>query len=94
MNLQPLEDRIILKPTEEEQKGLIVIPDGIKERPVYGEVVAVGPGRLDKWDTKSQPITLSVGDKVLFGKYSGTEIEVDGETHYIMRQSDVMAVEK
>ena len=90
MNLLPLEDRIILKPIEEEQKGLIHIPEGAKERPVFGEVIAVGPGKPEGMDI--QQMKIRIRDTVLFGKYSGTEVEIDGEIHYVMRQSDVMAV--
>lgn len=105
MNLQPLEDRIIVKPIEEKQEGLIVIPEIAKERSVYGKVLAIGPGKcmatkvgeLYGEEVKNrtfQDMNVSVGDKVLFGKYSGTEVEVNGEQVFIMRQSDVLAIVK
>lgn len=93
MNLKPLEDRIILKPMEAEQKtaGGIIIPDNAKEKPQKGEVVAVGPGKITD---KGQKIDMSLkkGDKVLYGKYSGTEVTVDGQDYLIVRESDVLAV--
>jgi chaperonin GroES len=85
--LKPLSDRVLVKPAPAEQKTAsgIIIPDSAKEKPLNGEVVAVGPG------TKDEPMELSVGDKVLYGKYAGTEIEIDGEKLLIMRQSDILA---
>jgi len=82
-----LSDRVLVKPAPAEQKTAsgIIIPDSAKEKPLNGEVVAVGPG------TKDEPMELSVGDKVLYGKYAGTEIEIDGEKLLIMRQSDILA---
>lgn len=93
MNVKPLEDRILLKPMEAEAKtsGGIIIPDAAKEKPQKGEVVATGPG---KTTDKGQKIELSLkkGDTVLYGKYSGTEITIDGEDYLIIRESDVLAV--
>lgn len=93
MNVKPLEDRILLKPMEAEQKtaGGIIIPDNAKEKPQKGEVVAVGPG---KTSDKGQKIEMSLkkGDRVLYGKYSGTEISIDGEDYLILRESDVLAI--
>lgn len=93
MNVKPLEDRVILKIMEAEQKtaGGIIIPDNAKEKPQKGEVVAVGPGKITD---KGQKIDLSLkkGDKVLFGKYSGTEVTIDGEEYLIVRENDVLAV--
>ena len=88
MTLKPLSDRVLVKPVAAEQKtaGGIIIPDSAKEKPLKGEVVAVGPG------TKDEAMQLSVGDEVLFGKYAGTEVELDGEKFLIMRQSDVLAI--
>ena len=91
MNIQPLADRILVQPQEAEEKtaGGIIIPDTAKkERPIEGKVLAVGQG------TKDEEMVLKVGDKVLYGKYSGTEVELDGENFLIMRQSDVLAVVK
>ena len=93
MNIRPLEDRIILKPMEAEQKtaGGIIIPDNAKEKPQKGEVIAVGPGKVSDKGQKIE-LTLKKGDKVLYGKYSGTEVNVDGTDYLILRESDVLAV--
>lgn len=91
--LKPLGDRIIAKATgaEEVTKGGIVLPDTAKERPQEGEVIAIGPGRLlDSGQTC--PMDVKVGDKIIFSKYGGTEIKVDGEEYIILRQEDVLAV--
>lgn len=90
MNIKPLADRVLIKPVAAEEKtiGGIIIPDSAKEKPAKGEVVAVGAG------TKDEQMTLAEGDIVLYGKYSGTEIEHEGEKYLIMRQSDVLAVIK
>ncbi|MDI9544605.1 MAG: co-chaperone GroES [Bacteroidales bacterium] len=87
MTLKPLSDRVLVKPAPAEQKtaGGIIIPDSAKEKPLKGEIIAVGPG------TKDETMQLAVGDSVLYGKYSGTEIELDGEKYLIMRQSDILA---
>jgi len=87
MTLKPLSDRVLIKPAPAEQKtaGGIIIPDSAKEKPLKGEIIAVGPG------TKDEAMQLAVGDSVLYGKYSGTEIELDGEKYLIMRQSDILA---
>ncbi|NPA34574.1 MAG: co-chaperone GroES [Chlorobi bacterium] len=87
VGLKPLHDRVVVKPIEEEvTKSGIIIPDTAKERPQQGLVVAVGPGKKD------EPTTVKVGEKVLFGKYAGTEIEIDGEEYLIMRESDIYAI--
>lgn len=93
MNLTPLHDRIIVKPAKAEEvtKGGIIIPDTAKEKPMQGEVVAVGKGRIAD-DGKLIPMNLKVGDKVLYGKYAGTEVNIDGEEYLIMRESDVFAI--
>jgi chaperonin GroES len=93
MNVKPLEDRILLKPMEAEQKtaGGIIIPDNAKEKPQKGEVVAVGPGKTSDKGAKIE-MTLKKGDKVLYGKYSGTEISVEGQDYLILRESDVLAI--
>jgi chaperonin GroES len=90
---RPLHDRVVVKRTdaEEKTKGGIIIPDNAKEKPSQGEVVAVGPGGRDEAG-KLIPIDIKVGDKVLFGKWSGTEIKLDGEDVLIMKESDIMGV--
>ena len=93
MNIRPLHDRVVVRRTEEERTspGGIVIPDTATEKPIRGEIIAVGNGKiLDSGDVR--PLDLKVGDSVLFGKYSGTEVKVDGEDLLVMREDDVMAV--
>jgi chaperonin GroES len=93
MNIRPLHDRVVVRRTEEERTspGGIVIPDSATEKPIRGEVIAVGNGKiLDSGDLRA--LDLKVGDQVLFGKYSGTEVKVDGEDLLVMREDDVMAV--
>jgi chaperonin GroES len=92
-NVRPLSDRILVKRVESESKtkGGIIIPDTAKEKPVEGQVVAVGPGKVTDNGARREP-TLKKGDRVLFGKYDGTEVKIDGEEHLIMRESDVLAV--
>ncbi len=93
MNIRPLHDRVIIKRMEEERTsaGGIVIPDSAAEKPIKGEVVAVGNGKiLESGEVRA--LDLKVGDKVLFGKYSGTEVTVDGDELLVMREEDVMAV--
>ena len=93
MNLRPLQDRIIVKRLEEESKtaGGLFIPETAKEKPQRGEIVAVGNGKKTE-DGKVLPLDVKVGDTVLFGKYSGTEIKVDGEDFLMMREDDILAV--
>ena len=93
MNLKPLHDRVIIKRTEEERTspGGIVIPDSATEKPIKGKVIAVGKGRILE-DGKVRQLDLKAGDKVLFGKYSGTEVKVDGEELLVMKEDDIMAV--
>ena len=93
MALRPLHDRVIIKRLEAETKsaGGIVIPDAAAEKPIKGEVVAVGTGKILE-DGKVRPLAVKVGDKVLFGKYSGTEVKVDGEELLVMREEDLVAV--
>ena len=93
MNVKPLADRIIIQPLEAEQKtsGGIIIPDNAKEKPQKGEVVAVGPGKIADSGEKIV-MALKKGDKVLYGKYSGTEVSIEGKDYLIMRESDVFAV--
>jgi chaperonin GroES len=89
---QPLGDRILIKPTEQEEvsKGGLVLPDTARERPQEGEVIAAGPGRLTEEGTRI-PLELSVGDKVLYAKYAGTEIKEDEEDLLVLRESDILA---
>ena len=93
MNVKPMEDRILLKPMEAEQKtaGGIIIPDNAKEKPQKGEVIAVGPGKTNDKGQKIE-MTLKKGDKILYGKYSGTEITIEGQEYLIVRESDVLAI--
>ena len=93
MKIKPLADRVVIKPApaEEKTKGGIILPDTAKEKPVLGEVVAAGPGRTGE-DGKIIPLEVKVGDKVLYGKYSGTEVTLDGQEYLIMRESDIFAV--
>ncbi len=92
MKVNPLDDRIVVRPGEAEEKtaGGIVLPDAAKEKPQRGTVLAVGPGRLLDSGQRS-PVSVEVGDQVLFGKYGGTEIEIDGEEVKILRESDILA---
>jgi chaperonin GroES len=93
MKFRPLHDRIVVKriDAEEKTKGGIIIPDTAKEKPSQGEVLAVGPGGRDETG-KLIPIDVAVGDRVLFGKWSGTEVKIDGEDLLIMKESDVMGI--
>lgn len=93
MKVKPLGDRVLVKPSQEKEKtkGGIVLPDTAKEKPQEGEIVAVGEGRKSD-DGKVIPLSLKVGDKVLYGKYSGTEITVDEEEYLIVREEDILAV--
>ena len=93
MKIRPLHDRVIVKRLEEERTspGGIVIPDTAAEKPIQGKIVAVGIGKILE-DGKVRPLDIKVGDKILFGKYSGTEVKVDGEELLVMREEDVMAV--
>ena len=93
MKIRPLHDRVIIKRIEEEEttKGGIIIPDSAKEKPSEGKVIAVGKGKiLDNGEVKA--LEVKKGDKVLFGKYAGTEIKIDGEEHLIMREDDIIAI--
>jgi chaperonin GroES len=93
MDFRPLHDRVLIRRVEAEEKtaGGIIIPDTAKEKPMEGEVVAVGPGARDD-SGKIQPLDLKAGDRVLFGKWSGTEIKLDGEDLIIMKESDIMGI--
>jgi len=93
MNIKPLADRVVVKPldAEEKKQGTIIIPDTAKEKPMQGEVVAVGPGKISD---AGQKVAMEVkkGDKILYGKYSGTEVTVDGQEYLIIRESDILAI--
>jgi chaperonin GroES len=91
--IQPLADRVVVKPLEDEEqmRGGLYIPDTAKEKPMQGEIVAVGPGKLSEEGARLEP-DVKVGQKVLYGKYSGTEVTVDGEEYLILRESDVLAI--
>jgi chaperonin GroES len=93
MNLTPLHDRVIVKSAmpEEITKGGIIIPDTAKEKPMQGEIIAVGKGKIAE-DGKQTPLVVKVGDKVLYGKYSGTEVSIEGDDYLIMRESDIFAI--
>ena len=93
MAFRPLGDRVLVRRVEEEEKtkGGIIIPDTAKEKPQEGEVLAVGPGARDD-SGKIQPLDVSVGDRILFGKWSGTEVKLDGEDLIIMKESDILGV--
>jgi chaperonin GroES len=93
MKVRPLHDRLIVKRLEEEEKtkGGIIIPDTAKEKPIEGKVIAAGTGRLNK-DGKKMPMEVKTGDRVLFAKYAGTEVKMDGEEYLMMKEEDVLAV--
>jgi chaperonin GroES len=93
MNVKPLADRVVVRPIAEQEtkKGGIIIPDTAKEKPMEGEIIAVGTGRVSD-EGKKMPLEVKSGDKVLYGKYSGTEVSIDGEELLIMRESDIFAV--
>jgi len=93
MSMKPLQDRVIVKRVKEEEKtkGGIIIPDTAKEKPVEGKVVAVGGGKVLE-NGKRVPLEVKKGDRVLFGKYAGTEVKIDGEDHIIMREDDIVAI--
>ena len=93
MKVKPLADRVLVKPQEEAEvkKGGIIIPDTAKEKPQQGEVIAVGPGKVSESGQKV-PMEVKKGDTILYGKYSGTEVTIDGEEYLIMRESDILAI--
>jgi chaperonin GroES len=92
MKIKPLQDRILVKRIEEEEtEGGIIIPDTAKEKPIEGKVVAVGKGKVSE-DGKVMPLDVKKGDRILFGKYAGTEVKIEGEEHLIMREDDVLGV--
>ena len=93
MKIRPLQDRIIVRRVDEEEttKGGIIIPDTAKEKPQEGKVIAVGKGKIDD-DGKVHPLDVKKGDRVLFSKYSGTEVQIEGDEHLIIREDDVLGV--
>ena len=93
MKIRPLQDRVIVKRLEEEEKtkGGIIIPDTAKEKPQEGKVIAVGKGKVTE-DGKLIPLDVKAGDRILFGKYSGTEVKIEGEEHLILREEDILGV--
>ena len=93
MKFKPLQDRVVVRRLESDEKsaGGIIIPDTAKEKPSEGEIVAVGPGELTE-DGKLKPMNVKQGDKVLFGKWSGTEVKIDGKEYSIMKESDIMGI--
>lgn len=93
MKIRPLQDRVIVKRLEAKDvvKGGIIIPDTAKEKPQEGEVMAVGPGKVSK-EGNLQPMNVKVGDKILFGKYSGTDVKIDDEDYIIMREDDILGI--
>lgn len=93
MNIRPLQDRVLVRrvPEEEKTKGGIIIPDTAKEKPMEGEVIAVGNGKILENGTKVTP-EVKAGDRILFGKYAGTEVKIDGQEHLILREDDILGV--
>lgn len=93
MKFRPLHDRVLVKPLDQDEKtaGGIIIPDTVKEKPMRGEVIAVGPGARGD-DGKLTPLDVKIGDTLLYGKWSGTEVKIDGDDYLIMRESDVMGI--
>jgi chaperonin GroES len=93
MKIRPLQDRVLVKrlEAEEKTKGGIIIPDTAKEKPIEGRVIAVGAGKVGD-DGKQRPLDVKAGDRILFGKYSGTEVKIDGEEHVMLREEDILGV--
>jgi chaperonin GroES len=93
MKVQPLHDRVLVRRVDEKEqvRGGIIVPDTAKEKPMEGKVIAVGSGRLEK-DGKRIPVELKVGDRILFGKYAGTEVKIDDKEHVILREDEVLGV--
>lgn len=94
MKLKPLADRVIVKQTEAEEKTAsgIFLPDAAKEKPTKGKVIAAGPGRLDDKTGKRHPLNVKAGDHIVYGKYSGTEVEIEGDKFVILRETDILGV--
>ncbi len=96
LRIRPLDDRVVVEPFEAEERtrGGIVLPDTAREKPQQGKVIATGPGKLLEKTGERGQMSLQVGDRVFYGKYSGTEIEIDGDKYVILRESDVLAVQQ
>jgi chaperonin GroES len=95
LKLRPLHDRVVIKPLDREETfagGQLVLPETAKEKPQQGEILAVGPGRFDEEGKRRMPLDVKVGDQVLFAKYAGTEVKIDGEKVLILKESDILAV--
>ena len=95
VKIRPLDDRVVVEPFEAEEKtrGGIVLPDSAREKPLQGKVIASGPGKLLEKSGERGEMSVKVGDRVIYGKYSGTEVELEGETYVILRESDILAIE-
>ena len=95
VKIRPLDDRVVVQPFEAEEMtaGGIVLPDSAREKPLQGKVIATGPGKLLEKSGERGQMSLKKGDKVFYGKYAGTEVELDGETYVILRESDILAVQ-
>jgi chaperonin GroES len=96
LKIQPLDDRVVVQPFEAEEKtrGGIVLPDSAREKPLQGKVIAAGPGKLIEKTGERGQMSVKVGDRVIYGKYSGTEVDLEGETYVILRESDILAIEE
>ncbi|MGD8451864.1 MAG: co-chaperone GroES [Phycisphaerae bacterium] len=94
LKIRPLDDRVVVEPFEAEQmtRGGIVLPDSAREKPVQGKIIATGPGRLMEKTGARGKMSVKVGDRVFYGKYSGTEVELEGDTFVILRESDILAI--
>lgn len=95
LKLRPLHDRVVIKPIDREETfagGQLVLPETAKEKPQQGEILAVGPGRFDEDGKRRMPLDVKVGDQVLFAKYAGTEVKIDGEKVLILKEADILAV--
>ena len=95
LKIRPLDDRVVVEPFEAEAKtrGGIVLPDSAREKPLQGKVIASGPGKLLEKSGERGKMSVKVGDRVIYGKYSGTEVELDGDKYVILRESDILAIE-
>jgi len=96
LKIRPLDDRVVVQPNEPEERtpGGIVLPDTAKEKPLQGKVVAVGPGKLIEKTGERGKMSVKVGDRVIYGKYSGTEVELEGEKYVILRENDILAIQE
>ena len=95
LKIRPLDDRVVVEPSEAEERtrGGIVLPDSAREKPLVGKVIAAGPGKLIEKSGARGKMSVKLGDRVIYGKYSGTEIELEGETYVILRESDILAIQ-